>query len=144
MKRVSFLLPFVVLCAFVIGCGGQAAPVGVSGNVTFDGKPLSNGTITFIPVSTDAGQQRDAKIENGTFELSRAEGLLPELDFKVSIKAFVKTGRKYPNANDAASADEVVQVIPRHYNSDTTLHFRTSKNVRDNQLEFNLSPQLNR
>lgn len=134
-----FYLLVVLLTISFTGCGGGPAPVGVSGTVTLDGEPLPEGTISFEPVSQTAGQRRDAMIENGAFVLPAEEGVLPGMEFKVEIKSFRTTGRKYPNANAGASYDEVVQIIPAEYNTATTLRATISEDEQLNSFRFDLA-----
>lgn len=133
--RIGLVL--AVWAAALTGCGGTQ-PVALSGNVTLDGQPLPEGIISFEPISKTAGQRRDATITNGAFTLPAAEGVLPGMEFKVEIKAFRKTGRKYPNADMGASYDEVVQFIPPPYNSATTLSAVISPDEQANHLSFEL------
>ena len=127
----------VALPAVTSGCGGLA-PVGVTGDVTFDGQPLAEGTVLFEPVVIDKGQRRDVAIQDGKFSLSESEGMSPGVEFKVIVKAFKKTGRKYPNADLTASVDEVVQFIPKQYNSASTLRVAISPDETENHFQFDL------
>ena len=120
----------------ISGCGGGSSLVGVTGTVALDGQPILEGTVLLEPVTT--GQRRDVAIHDGKFSLPEDEGVPPGLEFKVIIKAFKKTGRKYPNVDMAASHDEVVQYIPQHYNTDSTLRVTISATQRENHFEFDL------
>ncbi len=124
--------------ALIVGCGGGASPVGVTGVVTLDGQPVPEGRIVFDPVAKHEGQRRDVAIVDGRFELPSQEGLLPDLEFQIDIKGFRETGRKYPNANMGASYDEFEQYIPSQYNTASTLRVVTSRNEDENQLTFDL------
>jgi hypothetical protein len=67
-------LPVLLVVCCLSGCGGKAASV--SGVVTFDGKPVTRGTVSFSP--TAGGQKAIGVIdENGNYELStnREQGL---------------------------------------------------------------------
>jgi hypothetical protein len=132
---MSRQLVLALLPLLLTSCGG-VRPVGVRGAVTLDGKPLPRGVLEFQPVGE--GQVRMATIENGEFDLPPEQGLLPGLEFKVAIKAFRKTGRKYPNLDMAASYDEEVQYIPEQYNALSTLRVTISKREQDNQFRFDL------
>lgn len=68
---------------FVGGCGSSSAPqiatVPVQGRITYQGKPLSKGSITFQP--DDDGQPAHGEIQpDGTFELTtvaKGDGAVP-------------------------------------------------------------------
>ena len=81
MKTLSPLFA-LALGVSLLGCGGgsDADLLDLSGNVTFDGKPLPHGHITFTPDSSKkhTGPQGYAVIENGTFDTSAAgKGVVP-------------------------------------------------------------------
>ena len=72
--RVMMLLLCLVA---VVGCGDNGGRVPVTGMVTFDGKPLENGNITF---GGDQGAAGIGQIVNGNFSLSETaeeDGVLP-------------------------------------------------------------------
>ncbi len=55
----------------VLGCGGGAGDVDrydVSGTVTFDGKPVPSGTITFLPAQGNTGPGGNANIKDGKYD----------------------------------------------------------------------------
>jgi hypothetical protein len=122
---------FVLACGVLplsLGCGGSyegPKRIPVAGTVTFDGQPLSEGHITFVP---EGGDQRQATgvIANGQFNIPEEMG--PNVgSYKVRIIATESAG-----ADDAAAAevgadmtDELAtggqQLIPPIYNDQTTL-----------------------
>jgi hypothetical protein len=71
MSAGAILVGILLLC----GCDRSPARLPVSGNITFQKKPLKNGTITFYPVST--GTQAGDVISNGKYEIAREKGLEP-------------------------------------------------------------------
>lgn len=125
----------------LLGCQSDLDPVPVAGTVSMDGKPLADGTISFVSADPRRGQNRNAPIVNGRFELPAREGLVAETEFKVEIKSFRKTGRKYPNADPSLSHDEVEQVIPKRYNTETELRVTVSRNPAENEWSFDLHRQ---
>lgn len=106
-----------------------------------DGKPLKTGVIEFEPLGELRGQRRDAPIVDGKFELPARMGLLSGMEFKVSIKAFKKTGKKYPAANPALAFDEEVQYLPEMYNALSKLNVAVSASESENAFEFELHSQ---
>jgi hypothetical protein len=133
------LAAVALLPAVFVGCNGRPSPVGVAGTVLLDGKPLSKGSILFEPVSESKGQSRSATITDGKFQLPEIEGVPPGMEFKVIIKAFKKTGRKYPNADMSLSYDEEVQYLPEQYNSKSTLRVTISDDEEKNKFDFELT-----
>ncbi|MEQ1825986.1 MAG: hypothetical protein ABL921_08560 [Pirellula sp.] len=93
-----FLLACIILIG-VTGCGDNGGRVSVSGSVTFDGKPLEDGSITF---GGDKGAAGVGKIVNGQFSLSESaneSGVLPG-NYKVLISSwFEERGSVLPNGS---------------------------------------------
>lgn len=104
---------FAVCLLFLTGCGGGAdAPttVKVEGTVTFDGEPLSEGSIVFDPTDGKGGSSAGG-IENGKFAFDSQLG-----QKKVLISASRDTGKK-----DQYDEPITESYIPANYNSQTTL-----------------------
>lgn len=76
-----------LLAAGTCGCGDTTSKAGlcrVSGRVTYQGRPLSRGSLTFHPL-TPNGRPTVTMIQDGKYELSAAEGL-PEGRFAAEIQ----------------------------------------------------------
>lgn len=121
-------------------CRADPRPVGVRGTVSLDGQPLLEGFIEFEPVDGKLGQMRRTAIRNGTFELPAEQGLLPAIEFKVIVKAFRKTGKKYLGALPGMN-EEVVQVLPARYNAASSLRATPSIRTTENVFAFELHTQ---
>jgi hypothetical protein len=74
MKRSSLIWLAAALTIGGVGCGGSDAPetFHLSGNVTFDGKPVASGRIRFMPDSSkgNSGTAGYAEIKEGKFDTS--------------------------------------------------------------------------
>ena len=114
---------FVVAMLLVAGCGERTYKV--SGTVTFDGKPVENGTIVFEAADSGAGLANSG-IKDGKFELQSKIGKK-----KVVISAF----RTRPGTEKDVQPS-VDEYIPRKYNLETTLFKDVA--ATDNQFDFNL------
>ncbi|WP_339727017.1 hypothetical protein [uncultured Gimesia sp.] len=116
MRGYSYRLQLACYAAsllFITGCGGVSdAPstVKVEGTVTFDGEPLSKGSIVFDPADGKGGSSAGG-IENGTFTFDSQLG-----QKKVLISASRETGEK-----DQYDEPITESYIPAKYNSQTTL-----------------------
>jgi hypothetical protein len=71
---------------FVTGCGG-AKTYSLTGHVTFDGKPVPHGTITFLPKTdqTDAGAYAMTVIKEGNYKIEKGKLGLAEGNYSVII-----------------------------------------------------------
>ena len=70
----------VLIAAVLCGCGGsrdeELPRTAVSGTVTLDNKPLSEGVIRFIPTAGTQGPKTSAMISEGRFSLDEEQGPL--------------------------------------------------------------------
>ena len=122
---VQFLLVpcscFAFLC-FAAGCGDSYAPprAAVSGKITLDGKPLSQGTISFVPLAE--GVAASGEITNGQFSIPAEKGPSPG-NCRIEVLSFQETGEKVAGISDDASGMTAAtkQVIPKEFNTDSTL-----------------------
>lgn len=104
-----------------VGCGGRSQTT-VEGNVTFDGKPVEQGSIVFEPAD-GTGPVAGGTIEKGKYRLDFEAGAGPGNKI-VRISAVGPTGRKIeagPPAPPGQMVDEVSQFIPAIYNDKSSL-----------------------
>jgi hypothetical protein len=117
-------LPVAVLSlALLAGCGDSDNPrAAVQGSISYDGQPVDEGGIVFIPVGGGPGGQAvraTGDIKDGKYELNRRQGPMPG-KHRVEIYWRKKTGKKVPGEGGHPK-DEVVQAIPSKYNTSSTL-----------------------
>lgn len=123
-----FSLIVLPLLAFVAGCGGSGGREKVSGTVTFQGKPLDAGNITFLAVSESSPTSTGAMITDGKYEIPRDKGLVPG-KYKVAISS--PDGKTPDPSSDAmpgpsgnfASKDR----IPAEFNLESKLEAEVKK-----------------
>ena len=107
MTRSRTALSAAVLAAALSGCSSQAT---VKGTVRFDGQPVENGGITFIPAGA-GGQKAGAEIRNGTYEIPRDRAPAPG-KYKVEVTWNKKTGKQVTVPGDPGNKiDETQQAI---------------------------------
>lgn len=112
----------VLLLVALAGCGGgSTSRVPVEGTVTFDGKPVDGGSISFILEGTTTTAPVGAVIKDGRYAVEAEKGPVPG-KYKVEIVWNKTTGKTVPNTSDpGTTTDETKQVIPSRYNSKTEL-----------------------
>jgi hypothetical protein len=105
-------------CVLACGCGSNGEKIAVSGQVTFDGKPIASGEIVFEPIDS-GGRPAVGTIVDGSYHLPEAFGAQPG-KYRVRITADRPTGARgnNPYAPDAVPTE---QYIPPKYNAATTL-----------------------
>lgn len=134
-KASWWLASLFLICFF--GCGSSST-VPVSGQVTFDGKPIENGEIVFTPVEGTAGPTTGGSITNGKYEVPGEKGLLIGGKYRVEINGFANTGRKI-EAAPGYFVDAADNFIPASYNSESTLQVTISADSPDSRNDFALS-----
>ena len=138
----SLGLGIVMIC----GCGGTSGPerASLSGQVTFDGTPVENGSIAFIPDGKTVGPTAGGVIEKGRYTVARESG--PVLGTHlVEIRAH-RPGKQIEVAgaggasggpSGGGSVQETEMYIPEQYNKKTTLTvtIKSGSNVHDFALK---------
>ena len=115
LRRLAAVLVVGLFLVGLTGCGRRAS---VQGTVTFDGTPIDNGSITFVPESS-GGQKASAQIKDGKYSIESERGPSPG-KYKVEV-----TWMKVPPAKKGADPDvqqgEGKQMLPDKFNTATTL-----------------------
>jgi hypothetical protein len=105
------ILPSIFLVILVLtGCGGPMKYT-VTGTVTFDGEPIADGHIAFIP--EDAGQGGGGRITKGRYTVQADPG-----KNRVEVRAVKKMMIIGP---DGKPVEDFGAYIPPKYNINTTL-----------------------
>ncbi len=118
--------------AGIAGCGSPGAAV--SGTVTLDGKPVEDGTISFVPLGTSAATPAAGKVQGGSYAIPAKEGLRSG-NHRVEVRWNRKTGRKV-FVPPAPEIEEVREAIPPRYNSQSEL--KADLKPDDNKFDFEL------
>ena len=139
-RRLSLVIFLFPVLGLVVGCSQSSDELPrepVSGTVTLDGQPLSNGAITFIPETGVGGG--GGTITDGAFSIGREGGLVPG-KYKVAIYASEKTAEttKPDQVGGTKKESKVAkELIPTKYNAQTELSAEIQKGgTRD--LKFDL------
>ncbi|MDO4583270.1 MAG: hypothetical protein Q4E67_04760 [Planctomycetia bacterium] len=126
---------FLVLVALTVGCGSRedGPPVAqVSGKVTYQGKPVSSGTIWFTPKDTGLLPARGILRSNGTYQLEIAEkgirgAYVGEYGIWVDTRIVSEDGPPQPS------------LLPKKYESPETSGLTaTIESRKKNQFDFSL------
>jgi len=121
-------------CVLLVGCSKSVGleRVIVSGKVTYQGQPVNQGSIRFVPVQGSKGPASAATIEHGTYEV-KASGGVPIGTHRVEIQATRPTGEPKPDhLNYLDNVKEPVgQYLPPKYNtnSELTLNVETGRRM---------------
>jgi hypothetical protein len=121
----------------VCGCTQHSGLEPVTGTVTFQGQPLDQGAIQFLPVESGPTES-GAGIKNGHYEIPVANGLAPG-KYKVTVFSYDQNGPKVPSnvmPGDAVGV-QFKERIPPKYNTETTLTAEVVKGKK-NQFDYQL------
>lgn len=133
MTRRLGVVSAIGLCLAAAGCGGgPPRPLAVRGQVTYQGRPLARGTVTFIPA--EPGPPATGQIQpDGQYTLSTfrpGDGALPGR-YTVMVIAVGDTVGRLPDEGNPPAA----LLIPRKYAS-----HRTSELIADVWQTENVIP----
>jgi hypothetical protein len=106
------------------GCSSEGDPCSLSGQVTFDGKPVEDGDLRLDPIQGTPGQAVPAWISGGKYEIPLEAGLLAG-KYRAWITATRRTGRiirpAEPMPGEPREWPHEVQYIPAKYNEQSKL-----------------------
>ena len=128
------------LSLMLVGCGGGGASGGpkrhpVSGSVTYSGKPVVSGTITFGPTDAAKGTPDTATIgKDGSFQLERG---LAAGDYTVLITSYKRPIADIPPPEMAKLGDSN-WAIPKKYTDVKTSDLKFTVKAQSNTAKFEL------
>jgi len=121
----------VGLTVVILFCGCSQDPklFPVSGTITFDGAPVADGDILFVPVDPALGPE-PGTIKDGKYTLKAREG-----QKRVEIRA----SKILPGGAKGAGGEPVPEeFLPRKYNDNSTLSAEV-KSSGENKADFALT-----
>lgn len=128
MFRFYLLFIFIIILCPTIGCGpsGPQRAV-VSGTVTYDGKEVGDGEISFIPKQGTSGSGGGGRIRHGKYKIDLSGGI-PLGDYKVSIVGYeLAPGAEPPPAVIDLDTSRGKKFLPAKYNLRTELEFSVTE-----------------
>ena len=130
------LLLLLGFLGFDAGCQPASKRRALNGSVTFQGRPLEQGSITFLTTSGPPGPVCGALIRAGHYEVPAAQGLEPGT-YRVTFSAPVPGGTQTPEEIAAGASPRGKETIPPEYNADSKLTVEVKADGA-NQFDFNL------
>jgi hypothetical protein len=129
--RTLAVLALGLAAALAAGCGGRPR-AHVTGKVTLNGKPITDGSIEFFPVS-GAGQSAGAALKDGAYQVEASVG-----EMRVTINSADVVGRqKAYDTPDSPVIDIVRNSVPARYNTESEL--RANLVAGRNEVNFDLT-----
>jgi len=125
----------------LLGCGSQGdGRVAVSGQVTFDGQPLSTGQVVFEP--RGQGRMAIGQLVNGSYSIAAERGPTAG-EYVVRITSARPTGEKAsggPTSRDEMR-DVYQQFLPPRYNDASELLVQIDAAATEIEQNFDLKSQ---
>jgi len=136
-RRAGCLLAALLLLSGGCGRSGEPRTYPVRGKVTYKGRAVPHGTVTFFPAS---GQAATGEIKpDGTYELTtfrRGDGAVAG-EHKVVIVALDDTSARLPEQRSGTPP----AIIPDKYTSIATTDLRGTVQEGDNTIDFTLDEE---
>lgn len=134
----AFAWPTVVLALLLAGCS-RLPTRGVVGDVTWNGTPIEDGAIDFIPVAGTGGPSVGAPIADGKYSIPDDKGPLADGTYRVELRAVKDTGKFPPGPRYAKSMTIREDIIPSEYNIKSKLQKKIDGSANPNRIDFHLT-----
>jgi len=123
------LISFITLLLLAHGCQRGLERVSIEGTVTYQGKPLADGELTFMP---EAGPGCGADIaSDGTYSVPKSYGPMPG-NCKVVVKKYETITTR---GSDGRESTQSSQILPKNFQDNPkTITLERGKN----KIDFNL------
>ena len=125
----------ILTVPLAVGCGGtRSDQIPVTGKVSFDGQPVEQGTITFMPVS-GVGQTTGAEIVAGSYSTTVSPG-----EQAVQITANKTVVKENPTEEEVQRGltESTEQYLPAKFNRQSELRVTVSADATTHN--FDLQP----
>lgn len=134
-RTTLVLLGLASLCLGLPGCS-RNKPLQVTGQVTWEGKPLEQGIITFRPANLK-GPTAEAPIVKGSYTVEIAPG-----EKRVSIQGFQVVGKRRASPLDPGSpeVEDKRQILPVKYSDKEKTELSRTIEPGATKLDFDLKP----
>lgn len=138
MTPPRFAVALVLLVAAATGCSSRPTTVIVRGTIRYDGRPLDNGEIRFLPTTGTAAPTNGSRVVAGRYAVTARGGLLPG-SYRVEIESRATTGRELAMPEEGAGPPQPTVSIPARYNSESTLRAEIGPLPREQSLDYQLT-----
>jgi hypothetical protein len=137
---IAIMMPMLMLS---YGCGGDPSleTAELSGTVTFEGKPLPEGEIRFVPIKDTQGPACAGDIRQGIYKIT-ARGGITVGTHRVEIRAMrdIPGSQSLPDIPGHKSGEKPrEQYLPPKYNQQSTFEITVKSGGRAQTRDFSLT-----
>ncbi|MDR0704425.1 MAG: carboxypeptidase-like regulatory domain-containing protein [Planctomycetaceae bacterium] len=134
---MKHLFPIILILLFLAGCtNNPQGRLPITGEVTLNGQPLENGSISFDPIGSQTERlQSGGQIVNGKYEIAAPQGLVPG-EYQVRITSMI-VDPKAPPPKDSVEPPKMINIVPPEFGSKTTQKVTVEKG-KENRFDFKM------
>ena len=132
----AFVFAAGALTAVPVGCSSGPATGEVKGKVTFKGKPVTEGTVTFLNPKGEGDVEAQIN-KDGTYAV---QNKVVVGDYLVVITPPVTIVDKDPGKSPPAPVEKNMPDIPRKYRMQGTTTLKATVNPGQNECNFDMTP----
>jgi len=137
--KVVLSAGWMLAVALLNGCSEDRGPerVVVTGTVTYNGKPVPEALIRFVPIHTSAVPMAGAVVTDGTYRVD-IRGGVPVGTHRIQIEAYRKITPR-PGSSERLDPRASEPYLPTKYNVNTQLEITIPPGSREITKNFDLT-----
>ena len=145
MKNFALCLVALAMLAVLPACSKAIKTEGVTGVITYNGEPLANATVKFIPTDATGSQSYGKTNEKGEYKLQTllgaADAGTTPGEYKVTVDCIetVETGNMIEENGEEKPETVAESLIPAKYNNAETSGLTATVAPGDNTINFDLT-----
>jgi len=147
MKNFALCLVALAMLAVLPACSKAIKTEGVTGVITYNGEPLADATVKFIPTDATGSQSYGKTNEKGEYKLQTllgaADAGTTPGEYKVTVDCIttVETGNMIEENGEEKPETVAESLIPAKYNNAETSGLTATVAPGDNTINFDLSDE---
>ncbi len=147
MKNFALCLVALAMLAVLPACSKAIKTEGVTGVITYNGEPLADATVKFIPTDATGSQSYGKTNEKGEYKLQTllgaADAGTTPGEYKVTVDCIetVETGNMIEENGEEKPETVAESLIPAKYNNAETSGLTATVKPGDNTINFDLSDE---
>jgi len=147
MKNFALCLVALAMLAVLPACSKAIKTEGVTGVITYNGEPLADATVKFIPTDATGSQSYGKTNEKGEYKLQTllgaADAGTTPGEYKVTVDCIetVETGNMIEENGEEKEETVAESLIPTKYNNAETSGLTATVAPGDNTINFDLSDE---